>query len=734
MIPFRSLQMKLVVTFFLMVMLSVSLIGFMTSLEYQRKLLKENEIRARDVADDIRTDSDLMQAIIDENRNDILEILSTETVNLDLYYTTIYNKERVLNVNGIDITASEYGLDPTQITLLDEGLARDIEYQERHILDVILPINEIVGMSLTKDDSDLLFDDFDEIDLFFGSEDEEESEVLFDESESEADAPKSDPEEKEPESTIDLTNVATEKKLIGYIQIGYSLTDYDEEIAANRKFTLYASLAVALIGALVGFVMAMWISAPLKLLTKATEEIAEGNLDHQISVIRRDQIGDLARAFNEMTFELKTIRNVMEELNLAGSLNRIADVIVKFTTEVLEFDRVSLFINQNGLLTSIITSGNWSHGKTTHIEIPTDYCRAKYPSMETTSILYSVVENKVPHKIEEGKEYQISEDRRLFGAPAVFLPLIVNDQVEGLLIASNAQTGKVIGPRSFRLISALAHHTGIAIVNAQLNEKMIDRERLRSQMEVAMHIQTSLLPPDPIIHGYDIAASMLPADRVGGDYYDFIEDTRGQEWIMIGDVTGHGVNSGLIMMMAQTSLQTIIRSMPEMSPRNAIRHLNRILYANVRQRLNKTESMTLLIMQHSQNGTFHFSGKHEYILIYRYATGQCEKIETKGLWVGFVEDMDEDERFVEESSFQLLPNDVCLLYTDGVTEAMNQQKELYELERLERILSAHVNKTASEIRTAIINDIFQWMDKQFDDITFIVMKKLGEGKYEKSAG
>src|SRR5262249_39256965 len=100
------------------------------------------------------------------------------------------------------------------------------------------------------------------------------------------------------------------------------------------------------------------------------------------------------------------------------------------------------------------------------------------------------------------------------------------------------------------------------------------RDALWSEMELAKRIQTALLPKRQNTRGFNIAVSMHPAQEVGGDYYDIIETEAGSRWIAIGDVAGHGVDSGLIMMMAQTSIMTVIKGNPQVKPAEVLKTVN----------------------------------------------------------------------------------------------------------------------------------------------------------------
>ncbi|HEV8248102.1 MAG TPA: substrate-binding domain-containing protein, partial [Polyangiaceae bacterium] len=145
------------------------------------------------------------------------------------------------------------------------------------------------------------------------------------------------------------------------------------------------------------------------------------------------------------------------------------------------------------------------------------------------------------------------------------------------------------------------------------------KERLEQELSIATHIQTSILPRDLAVPGLAIAAAMIPATEVGGDYYDVLL-VEGGCWIGIGDVAGHGLRPGLVMMMLQSVVSTVGRHSPNAPPSELIGVVNAVLYDNIRQRLGQDEHATLSLMRYSENGELVFAGAHEDLIIRRART------------------------------------------------------------------------------------------------------------------
>lgn len=251
-------------------------------------------------------------------------------------------------------------------------------------------------------------------------------------------------------------------------------------------------------------------------------------------------------------------------------------------------------------------------------------------------------------------------------------------------------------------------------------DRLLSAEREKSELELASKIQTCLLPAIPQKEHYDITATMIPAAEVGGDYYDLIGEANGRIWFGIGDVSGHGLTSGLIMMMAQTAFNTILLNDPTISSDKLVAQVNKVMYQNIKQRLGEDHFMTISFMVANPDGTVQLSGCHLDVLIYRNKTKKVERLETNGVWLGLIPDIEQN---TVESSFKLEQGDLFFLYTDGLIECTNEKDEQYDMERLIKKLEEIGDKPVKDIEEEIINSAFQFLKEQKDDITFVIARK-----------
>ncbi|MGL5059305.1 MAG: SpoIIE family protein phosphatase [Microcoleus sp.] len=268
----------------------------------------------------------------------------------------------------------------------------------------------------------------------------------------------------------------------------------------------------------------------------------------------------------------------------------------------------------------------------------------------------------------------------------------------------------------------------LATANAEisdLNERLkTENLRLGTELDILREMQQLILPnPNElaIIEELDIAGFMEPADEVGGDYYDVLR-AGGVVTICIGDVTGHGLESGIVMVMTQTAVRTL-KEFQELDPVRFLDTLNRTIYKNI-QRMNSDKNLTLALLNYA-GSRVSISGQHEETLVVRQG-GTIERIDMMDL--GFPIGLDEDiSDFIGHVAVDLEPGDGVVLYTDGIPEARNIHKQFYGIERLHQVIARNWHLSAEQIKQAAIADLREFIGEQkvFDDITLLVLKQQG---------
>lgn len=306
----------------------------------------------------------------------------------------------------------------------------------------------------------------------------------------------------------------------------------------------------------------------------------------------------------------------------------------------------------------------------------------------------------------------------------IFLPLSkVAKQVTNLL---TGKTFRRVTPTTIDEVGVFTHFFNEITQDLEkISYDVKERRRMSSELDIASNIQRDVLPKEaPEAPGLDVVAKTRSAAEVGGDTFDFLTSADGnQVFIYIGDVTGHGVPAGLIMMM----VDTIVTSMVYQGVSNGqelIAHTNYLLFPRISSRLFMT---SVMLRWDKLNQQMYYTGAgHEHILIYRKKTEEVEAIASGGIALGMIPDVG---KIVQEKPISLEIGDCLVLYTDGVTEAKNQTDEMYGLERIQKALKKNGYKPSVEaVFDGITKDFSDFVEEyvQVDDITMIVIKYMGK--------
>lgn len=295
-----------------------------------------------------------------------------------------------------------------------------------------------------------------------------------------------------------------------------------------------------------------------------------------------------------------------------------------------------------------------------------------------------------------------------------------NRQAKQALYRANLTLEDKVKDRTEQLAQANAE---ILALNRNLQQ---ENRLMEARLDLVRQMQQMILPKAEelaAIADLDMACFMEAAEDVGGDYYDVLS-TDEVVTISMGDVTGHGLESGVLMLMTQTAVRTLteMKQQTPLSNLHFLSVLNRTLYKNI-QRLDTDRNLSLVLINYS-HGDVQISGQHEEILLVR-SGGDLERIDTfdLGFPVGLEPEIDQ---WIDSAGYSLTPGDGLVLYTDGITEAINAEGQLYGLSRLCEVVSNHWAKPAEAIKNAVISDLHSYIGKGkvLDDITLLILKRI----------
>jgi len=269
----------------------------------------------------------------------------------------------------------------------------------------------------------------------------------------------------------------------------------------------------------------------------------------------------------------------------------------------------------------------------------------------------------------------------------------------------------------------LAHSFNTMAVNLKNNMDELERttaekERFSKELEIAKGIQQSFLPDSaPEIAGIELVAKNVPALEVGGDFYDFIPVAKDKWGLVIADVSGKGVPAALFMALSRTLIRA--STLVDADPAQSIGHANRMIYED-----SKTSMFVTLfyaVLDAREMTLNYVNAGHNPPLLLQDGASAVRLLKAEGIALGVIDEVD-----LQSVKVALKPGDVLVLYTDGVTEAINNKEEIFGEERLLRIISENRHRPAQEIMDQILAGIcaFAGDQPQFDDITLMVLRAV----------
>ena len=297
------------------------------------------------------------------------------------------------------------------------------------------------------------------------------------------------------------------------------------------------------------------------------------------------------------------------------------------------------------------------------------------------------------------------------------VPMLLKGKMIGLLTVFNKHSDSGFTIEDQRMLSILAAQSSHIIENARLYEKEQALIRLQEEMRLANDIQVNLLPKfTPQISGYQIAGKSIPAKDVGGDYFDFIPIKDNNLAFCIGDISGKGIPAALLMANLQASLRG--QTLMDIPCKDCVAFTNNLLYNSTDS--NKYATLFYGVLLSSQNKiTFCNAGHNEPILIDH--DGDVTRLKEGGIVVGIL-----PEVTYEEKTIDFPADSILVVYSDGITEAMDTNEEEFGEEKLIDLIKMNRNLSASDLIKLIIKNVNDHAGnaEQMDDMTLVVIKSV----------
>ncbi len=301
---------------------------------------------------------------------------------------------------------------------------------------------------------------------------------------------------------------------------------------------------------------------------------------------------------------------------------------------------------------------------------------------------------------------------------AVVVPMQIQGETRGLICLGEKLSREPYLQADMDLLSSLGNLAIISLENARLFKEALEKQKLEDELQIAREIQKGLLPSVlPAIPFFDIAATNISSKQVGGDYYDAITTSESMYVIAIGDVSGKGTPAALLMANLQATIRALVPLRISLSELTA--RVNDLMCHNTGA--DKFITFFWGFLDPSSLTLTYVNAGHNYPFLIR-GDGMTVRLESGGMILGIVPTMTP----YEQGSITLRPDDVLVLFTDGVSEAMSKTSQEYSEERLEVFIHDHRHLSAQSLIDALHQDILQFTRGavQSDDITLMVLKAL----------
>jgi sigma-B regulation protein RsbU (phosphoserine phosphatase) len=311
---------------------------------------------------------------------------------------------------------------------------------------------------------------------------------------------------------------------------------------------------------------------------------------------------------------------------------------------------------------------------------------------------------------------------RSYGVNSAFIaPLIYAGQNLGVLALARMGKSEPFGIEHFNTFKALAEQSAFSLFDAFLHKEAVEKQQMEKDLNIANEVQRILLPSEPpVIEGFDVSGTNIPARYVSGDYFDYIPLDEDRCGVVIADVSGKGIPAALLMAMARTALRLLATG--GMPPADVIRSLNAQLYPDIREDM--FISLVFIVLDRTSNEVRLVRAGHDAPLLYHAADKSMERVNAPGMAVG-IDSGSAFNKVTNDFSLFLEPGDCIVLYTDGVTEAQDRNGDEFGLEAMIRSVQASASEGAAGIVQRVTSDVKAFIGDQppHDDVTMITILK-----------
>jgi phosphoserine phosphatase RsbU/P len=299
------------------------------------------------------------------------------------------------------------------------------------------------------------------------------------------------------------------------------------------------------------------------------------------------------------------------------------------------------------------------------------------------------------------------------------VPLVARDKRLGVLMVDTRASERTFSRGDLRYFEAIADMLAIVWTNREAEDDRLRGLQMKRDLLVARNIQSNLVPERPLVAaGYSMCGRVLPASETGGDYFDFFRTRDNKLAMAVGDVSGHGIGSALIMAAARAYLRAYCQS--SSSPRDILRRVNRSLGGDISADM--FMSMFLCVLDPNTRDFFYANAGQTKPVLLHARTLEVEDYRVTGTALGVEAETDYEER----GPFRLEPGDTVVMFSDGLTELRREgEDEQYGRGRVIESILLHARESAEDLLDSILRDALGWAgnpEEHKDDVTVAVLR------------
>ncbi len=424
-----------------------------------------------------------------------------------------------------------------------------------------------------------------------------------------------------------------------------------------------------------------------------------------------------ARLFNsqkEEAYYLNVMLQVSENLAATTDLNEALETVVRITPLLVGVARCAALLYRP-------SENKFAPAKVYGLskDLQREFFRFEFRSDDQFAFA-KMYRDQAPLMIEDAAASQLlrPEFMQTFGIHSLLLaPLITRGEIVGALIVDQGARPRRFSAHEIEVVMGIANQAAVAIESARLGQSAEEKKRLDYELRLARQIQKSFLPDEcPVISGYQICSLWQTAREVSGDFYDFVSLHGGRLGITIADVSDKGMAAAMFMALSRTILRTMAIGKP--TARETVERANDLILADARSDMFVT--VFYAILDPNAHRLSYVNAGHNPPLFYRADRKELTTLKQHGLALGVMEGI-----VLEEHAIQLAPGDLILMYTDGVTDAINSREEEFGAERLADLVSANAHLSVEGLVDEITRALTEYAGEgvRFDDVTMIALKR-----------